>query len=1030
MKKHLKYIDGTSDKFWQIEAQGLEFTVTYGKNGTSGTSQTKSFSTEAECLKMAEKLVAEKVKKGYSESGEVVLDSSSKAGKAKTAIQEITAEYDELIKEKRIEALLPFLQEKVKGNVTEFKKHLKKCKKYWCDYADLSNEPQFKTNISYNWGRRGDEIQIKIINLTAMAVVDKTEIYAFDGVISYLEDIQTDSLISAIVFWAKPNWIAEYLLNLVKRNEWATIDYFVLRYLENEKLMEFHAELYAINLAKFNEYRIKDSAQNFIKKLAQDPIALQRDVPLLFEYETAINNVYFRTNNDQPYNQFKLWHVALLQFVNDGSLKRTNVIENCLLIQTKEWNNGIKTFFKKVVEEMQPTADELIANQHSIFTFLQNAYAPIITFGVDLCKQIFEEKKFKTNDFLEWLEPLFYREDAKGSIKKLLPIVEKIAKNNSKTHSKIADLVSDVFVIPDLSLQERAVKTLIKTANKKDKLLKKKLSDYVAQMQGSIRTQLADFLENEASQNDTFEVENYEYKPVKHAKLVTEVQLPSDWNEILFQFGKFIKNAGILDAEILLHSFLLQQNLFPVDYQKQLEPYDKQLKKSYFDCEAKEFVKGFLIQKIMKLNQKANLKFSIHNQVRTIHFYKTIINSFEEKMQAKSALPLLSFPTHEPHWVAPKRLLERIIAYQNTNENIDFNDLTLAISRMPLENVEEALPLLPQLDSELKNLFEFCFGINKEIKIPEKGILNQLFQKAGGATVQSKNIALWAVAAQTFYPNDYFEAFDKTTISGIPFAGNPFHTPIHFVEKVNEWVDYQTKQKMRISWNEIKLDLPKHKMIPEHLIYSLDSFYMGENSWHYELYGQDIIYYWNNLMPQNNEPLAVKLLTTTCYNSSNSIEVLKPFLQIANRTDFDFSHYCSYVFACCFFMEKKDIRLLASEILYEKIGSRSFPIEQMSAVFAYLISNNYGVFGRFADAVLSIKDSSPLHNQALFLLLDGVLSNWTLGEKLPTNFKKFIENYYDLATKLNLKPSEKTLIFLKTLEETASLKKLIKLLVC
>lgn len=39
MKKHLKYIDGNSDKFWQIEVLNNEFTVTYGKNGTSGTSQ-------------------------------------------------------------------------------------------------------------------------------------------------------------------------------------------------------------------------------------------------------------------------------------------------------------------------------------------------------------------------------------------------------------------------------------------------------------------------------------------------------------------------------------------------------------------------------------------------------------------------------------------------------------------------------------------------------------------------------------------------------------------------------------------------------------------------------------------------------------------------------------------------------------------------------------------------------------------------------------------------------------------------------
>lgn len=59
--------EGTSNKFWNIEVIGKKFTVTYGKIGTKGTSSEKKFSSEAECLKEAEKLIAEKLKKGYKE---------------------------------------------------------------------------------------------------------------------------------------------------------------------------------------------------------------------------------------------------------------------------------------------------------------------------------------------------------------------------------------------------------------------------------------------------------------------------------------------------------------------------------------------------------------------------------------------------------------------------------------------------------------------------------------------------------------------------------------------------------------------------------------------------------------------------------------------------------------------------------------------------------------------------------------------------------------------------------------------------
>jgi len=65
MKKHLTFKDGKSDKFWSIDVNGKSFTVVYGKTGTAGQTSTKEFDTEEKCLKEAEKLVKEKLSKGY-----------------------------------------------------------------------------------------------------------------------------------------------------------------------------------------------------------------------------------------------------------------------------------------------------------------------------------------------------------------------------------------------------------------------------------------------------------------------------------------------------------------------------------------------------------------------------------------------------------------------------------------------------------------------------------------------------------------------------------------------------------------------------------------------------------------------------------------------------------------------------------------------------------------------------------------------------------------------------------------------------
>jgi uncharacterized protein (TIGR02996 family) len=63
-----QFSDAKSHKFWNIEVSGSSFTVTYGKIGASGQTQTKSFSSAEKAQAEADKLIHEKIKKGYVET--------------------------------------------------------------------------------------------------------------------------------------------------------------------------------------------------------------------------------------------------------------------------------------------------------------------------------------------------------------------------------------------------------------------------------------------------------------------------------------------------------------------------------------------------------------------------------------------------------------------------------------------------------------------------------------------------------------------------------------------------------------------------------------------------------------------------------------------------------------------------------------------------------------------------------------------------------------------------------------------------
>ncbi|HEY4116960.1 MAG TPA: DUF4132 domain-containing protein [Byssovorax sp.] len=67
--RRFELVEGSSSKFWEVDAQGADLTVRFGRIGTQGQTQTKSFATDAKAALERDKLVKEKTGKGYKEVG-------------------------------------------------------------------------------------------------------------------------------------------------------------------------------------------------------------------------------------------------------------------------------------------------------------------------------------------------------------------------------------------------------------------------------------------------------------------------------------------------------------------------------------------------------------------------------------------------------------------------------------------------------------------------------------------------------------------------------------------------------------------------------------------------------------------------------------------------------------------------------------------------------------------------------------------------------------------------------------------------
>lgn len=101
-RREFQFIEGSSKKFWAIELDGAKHIIQFGRIGSAGQTQTKEFKTPEQAQKAYEKLVREKVGKGYQLVPPAEAMSAAKPSRRKSAaagplpvIYRISLSYDE-----------------------------------------------------------------------------------------------------------------------------------------------------------------------------------------------------------------------------------------------------------------------------------------------------------------------------------------------------------------------------------------------------------------------------------------------------------------------------------------------------------------------------------------------------------------------------------------------------------------------------------------------------------------------------------------------------------------------------------------------------------------------------------------------------------------------------------------------------------------------------------------------------------------------------------------------------------------------
>ncbi|WLF83741.1 DUF6493 family protein [Moraxella sp. ZY210820] len=1105
MSTYLTYVDGTSAKFWQIHVDGCSHTVTFGKIGTTGQSKTKTFDDETACQKDADKLIKAKKAKGYSEDGTPVQPSTSKPNqKNNTDKTAIFAEFDEIIKNGDLNQVVPFLTAHKNGNVSELKKRLNKARHYYLDWQDLN--PTGKSD----WGRRGDANHERMLFCLALGLLSASDFNGrwfdcFISVLRYMDDPKFYTIkdyknnsyqmvFDIIKHFEFKELFNAYFAESIKQ-DLGGVDYWILHKLETHDLIDYHAQSFASGLAvsslpKTLNWEYKLNLDEYREQFLGLDIP-SRDLKSLFEYETNISWDYIHGLNIPKEYKSSTWQYVtehggnwlylLPKFIEQGQLERDWVLQKCIEIQSNFWKQTTKKFYKDLFKALNPTEQELLNLQDSLFMLLQHELKPTVNFALDSLKPLIHHQAFNFAEFMTFIAPMMMNGEFKNSIKSLLTQFDKILKTHPQHMTLIYPSLCHVLFINDLSLQEKAAKLLVKYANQDtlgddwDNLISH-IETLFDSLPNDIKALLAPLYQTQDEINESKTehiIQNllsdmtYHYDPMVRLDYFADdkkINLYSEFNDILFNFGQLEYSNNPIDFEIFMASWLqLKANQqFPSDYIEQLQSVLSKYRHQWFNHGLFCLFKNEFINEIFQnKDEKTNFSF---NDFKFMFSYYELVNKFIALNQQNQTLPLLSTPTHFPAFIQPKTLVERLIAYQNANIEIDLTDYAIALARMPRVDIEPAIELLSEIKNELiVESLKFAFGlikitetvpsiqqmqlmgversqeqidklnaniIERENKLADmshnqniaKGLLDKAKKaientvKAFDGSHKKSHYQGWrgvfATIAKTHHLNIEFDYqhhdaryFDRV-IDNHATGSDYEYKPI-----INYDYDYKNRKQIveETGHYEIRFKVKEYfRLAHTSDIYRQCGHYINRNIY-LDSYYTSMILLPKFLTPLNQTDYDKYLASYTFSDEYAFDKYTLPILERLMSEDYPYNAYTQFILVACLFAKDKAVRLAGIDAIIFAISHFKLDPNMFAQHSSQWIQHFSAPFSRYVECITQLSQYESIYQKVVLDVIEKTIVQIEFKDKLPTNFKKYLEIYYLLLSSLN-KKSDKNVI--------------------
>jgi len=740
---------------------------------------------------------------------------------------------------------------------------------------------------------------------------------------------------------------------------WALYENDFIPFEEDFLIEKFGESLYLLNKHK--------DIESFILKRPRIAKEIGEKLPLYFLEKRDISVVEYE---------------KLLDFGRKGFFKGTQVLPNFLKALLCPLKTYTANTYCRLIESFNPSVEELLAYQQTLFALLGNDKTSVVNFAIKLIKQIADEKDFDFQSFADNFALCFTTQKIAKSQLIGLGILEKYYKKQVPTYPTYREQLAVLFIVPDVKLQEKVTSLLTTYFNAEG------LTEIVIPYQDYLKGEAQElFREVPSSENfensdtssnvDALPSGKYEGEPI---------ECPTSWDKLLFLLGDCLRERTAATIDLFFEGLVQLQDQLPENFKEQLAPYITQVNGMYYfnvQLAALQLLLAGWVEdrplespeewekmntQVRRLNTKEEepLKqaYVLHNvwYLRDeIPYLLYKVKATLNKLKSGSKLPFLSTPTHAPFYIDAAALGDRLLAYQTAGKEVDLDDLVVACNRLLLSTITpEAQEKVRSLSGQYAPALGYLFGLS-DVVTPTEELL-----------------PLWTQITRLKHPDKVFTEFETTAAKDYLSAVKPFF-PSYEIE--GESKQFFLEKAYVDDYYNYTLASPFDSSVFDRLPYNC------YNAGAYDRWDTDTLRYVISLNPQYVDVLLGKY--TPLYVGDSDAETqrnLREPLQMLLEYDLPVHHGGWIFVGMALLHDKKETRDLATEYILRAI-SRNEDLSYLQHFLADILAQKLTPINRFVE-FLDIPTRDPKIKAFQKAVVEAYLPLAEKLEKKPTNHKK------------------------------------------